>query len=61
MEIKTKYENKNKQMGLNLRVCTAKEKITSEHEKIFASHATNKGLISKLITKIYKQLIQFNM
>ena len=43
--------------------CAAKETIekmkrqTSEWEKIFANEATNKGLISK----IYKQLMQFNI
>ena len=42
--------------------CTAKETINkkkrqpSEWEKIFANEATDKGLISK----VYKQLIQFN-
>ena len=42
---------------------TAKETISkterwlSEWEKIFANEGSNKGLISK----IYKQLIQFNM
>ena len=43
--------------------CTAKETIKktkrqpSEWEKIFAKESTDKGLISK----IYKQLIQFNI
>ena len=43
--------------------CTAKEIISkmkrqpSEWEKIFANEATDKGLISK----IYKQLMQFNI
>ena len=43
--------------------CTAKETIKkmkrqhSEWEKIFANEATDKGLISK----IYKQLMQFNI
>ena len=42
--------------------CTAKETVNkmkrqpSESEKIFANEATDKGLISK----IYKQLMQFN-
>ena len=43
--------------------CTAKESINkmkrqpSEWEKIFANEATDKGLISK----IYKQLMKFNI
>ena len=43
--------------------CTAKETINkmkrqlSEWEKIFANESTDKGLISK----IYKQLMQFNI
>ena len=43
--------------------CTAKETINkmkrqpSEWEKIFANEATDKGLISK----IYKQLMEFNI
>ena len=60
MEIKT---NVNKWGLIRLKsFCTAKETISqvkrqpSELEKILASETTDKGLISK----IYKQLIQFN-
>ena len=60
MEIKTKV---NKWDLINLKsFCTAKETINkvkrqpSEWEKIIANETTDKGLISK----IYKQLIQFN-
>ena len=55
-------ENKNKQIGLKS-FCAAKETISkmkrqpSEWEKIFANEATNNGLISKMD----KQLIQFNV
>ena len=58
MEIKTKI---NKLFKLKS-ICTAKETINkvkwqpSEWEKIIANGSTDKGLISK----IYKQLIQFN-
>ena len=61
MEIKTKI-NKWDLMKLQS-FCTAKETINkmkrqpSEWEKIFASAATDKGLISK----IYKQLMQLNI
>ena len=60
-EIKTKI-NKWDLMKLKS-FCTAKEAINkrkrqhSEWEKIFASEATDKGLISK----IYKQLMQLNI
>ena len=61
MEIKTKV---NKCGLIKLKsLCTAKETINkmkrqpSEWEKIIANEATDKGLISK----IYKQLIQFNI
>ena len=60
MEIKTEI-NKWDLMKLKS-FCTAKETINktkrqpSEWEKIFASEATDKGLISK----IYKQLMQLN-
>ena len=60
MEIKAKV---NKQDLIKLKsVCTAKETISkvktqpSEWKKIIANETTDKGLISK----IYKQLIQFN-
>ena len=60
MEIKTKV---NKSNLIKLKSwCTAKETIskvkrqTSEQEKIIANETTNKRLISK----IYKQLIQLN-
>ena len=60
MEIKTKV---NKWDLIKLKsFCTAKETISevkrqsSEWEKIIANETTDKGLISK----IYKQLIQFN-
>ena len=57
-------KNKSKQVGLiKLKsFCTAKETLKkvkrqpSEWEKIIATEATDKGLISK----IYKQLIQLN-
>ena len=60
MEIKTKVNKWDliKRKGL----CTAKESISkvkrqpTEWEKIIANETTDKGLISK----IYKQLIQFN-
>ena len=59
MEIKTKV---NKQDLIKLKsVCTAKETISkvkrqpSEWKKIIANETTDKGLISK----IYKQLIQY--
>ena len=61
MEIKTKI-NKRDLMKLKS-FCTAKETINktkrqpSESEKIFATEATDKGLISKT----YKQLIQLNI
>ena len=61
MEIKTKI-NKWDLMKLKS-FCTAKETIkktkrqSSEWEKTFANEATDKGLISK----IYKQLMQFNI
>ena len=61
MEIKPKI-NKLDLMKLKT-FCTAKETISktkrqpSEWEKIFANEATDKGLISK----IYKQLMQFNI
>ena len=61
MEIKTKI-NKWDLMKLKS-FCTAKETINktkrqhSEWEKIFANEATDKGLISK----IYKQLMQFSI
>ena len=61
MEIKTKI-NKWDLMKLKS-FCTAKETINktkrqpSESEKIFANEATDKGLISK----IHKQLMQFNI
>ena len=61
MEIKTKIS---KWDLMKLRsFCTAEETINkmkkqpSEWEKIFANEATDKGLISK----IYKQLMQFNI
>ena len=61
MEIKTKV---NKWDLIKLKsFCTAKETVSkvkrqpSEWEKIIANETTDKGLISK----IYKQLIQFNM
>ena len=61
MEIKAKV---NKQDLIKLKsVCTAKETISkvktqpSEWKKIIANETTDKGLISK----IYKQLIQFNI
>ena len=61
MEIKTKI---NKWDLIKFKsFCTAKETISkmkrqpSEWEKIFANKATNKGLISK----IQKQLMQFNI
>ena len=60
MEIKTKI-NKWDLMKLNS-FCTAKETINkmkrqhSEWEETFANESTDKGLISK----IYKQLMQFN-
>ena len=60
MEIKTKV---NKWDLIKLKsFCTAKETITkvkrqpSEWEKIIANETTDKGLVSK----IYRQLIQFN-
>ena len=60
MEIKTKV---NKWDLITLKsFCTAKETISmvkrqpSEWEKIIANETTDKGLISK----IYKQLMQFN-
>ena len=61
MEIKTQI-NKWDLMKLKS-FCTAKETINkmkrqpSEWEKIFANEATDKGFISK----IYKQLMQFNI
>ena len=61
MEIKTKI-NKWDLMKLKS-FCTAKETINktqrqpSEWEKVFANESTDKGLISK----IYKQLMQFNI
>ena len=61
MEIKTKI-NKWDLMKLKS-FCTAKETINkmnrqpSEWQKVFANEATDKGLISK----IYKQLVQFNI
>ena len=61
MEIKIKINNWDL-MKLNS-FCTAKETINetkrqpSEWEKIFANEVTDKGLISK----IYKQLMQFNI
>ena len=61
MEIQTKI-NKWDLMKLKS-FCTAKETINktkrqpSEWEKIFADESTDKGLISK----IYKQLMQFNI
>ena len=61
MEIKTKV---NKWDLIKLKsLCTAKETINkmkrqpSEWEKIIANEATDKGLISK----IYKQVLQFNI
>ena len=61
MEIKTKT---NKWDLIKLKnFCTAKEAINkmkrqpTEWEKIFGNDVTDKGLISK----IYKQLIQFNI
>ena len=61
MEIKTKV---NKWDLIKLKTfCTAKETISkvkrqpSEWEKIIANETTDKGLISK----IHKQLIQFNV
>ena len=61
MEIKIKI---NKWVLMKLKsFCTAKETINktkrqpSEWEKIFANESTDKGLISK----IYKQLMQFNI
>ena len=61
MEIKTKI-NKWDQMKLKS-ICKAKETINntlrqpSQWEKIFANESMDKGLISK----IYKQLMQFNI
>ena len=61
MEIKTKT-NKWDLMKLTS-FCTAKETLNkmkrqpSEWEKIFANETTDKGLISK----VYKQLMQFNI
>ena len=55
-EIKTKI---NKWVLIKcISFCTAKETVNkpTEWEKIFANHVTDKGLISK----IYKQLLQFN-
>ena len=58
MEIKAKINK----WGLIESLCTAKETISkvkrqpSEWEKIIAKEATDKELISK----IYKQLLQFN-
>ena len=61
MEIKTKINNWDLMKLKSF--CTAKETINkmkrqpSEREKIFANEATDKGLTSK----IYKQLMQFNI